>query len=46
MVRSTIAALVEAVVGIAMVGEDYDAMPSMLKTDCGVDNKPLGASDA
>jgi len=42
----TVAALVEAVRGVAVVGEDDDAVAALLQADGGVDDEPLGAADA
>lgn len=42
----TIAALVKAVVGIAVVGVDDDVGAPVLEADGGVDDEALGAADA
>jgi hypothetical protein len=44
--NSTIAALLEAVLGVAVVGEDDDAVAALLQAHGGVDNETLGAADA
>ena len=42
----TIAGFVEAVVGVAVAGEDDDFVAALLKADGGVDDESLGAADA
>lgn len=44
--RVTVAALVEAVARVAVVGEDDDAVAAPLQADGGVDDEALRAADA
>jgi hypothetical protein len=42
----TVAALLEAVLGVAVVGEDDDAVAALLQAHGGVDDEAFGAADA
>lgn len=44
--RLTVATLVEAVAGVAVVGKDDDAMAAFLQADSSVDDEAFSAADA
>ena len=44
--QRTISGLIEAVIGIAVGGEDDDVVALRLQTDGGIDDEPLGTSNA